>query len=198
MGRTQGDVVNKQSVQQPGHFHAVQFYNDPASLSRMVAGFLAEGFTKGDAAVIIATPDHRLVIERDLRAAGIDVDTVKRLGELVVLDARETLNTFMVDGVPHGSIFKHVLGEVLTQINQTHPECTIRAYGEMVNVLWKDGLEAAAIRLETLWNELATTHDFKLLCGYSMGNFYKGAALEDIKVLHSHVVTDPAATATIN
>ena len=183
---------------QSGHFHAVQFYNDPASLSRMVAGFLAEGFNKGDAAVIIATPEHRLRVEQALRASGIDVDTVKRLGELVVLDARETLNTFMVDGVPHASIFKHVLGEVLAQISRTHPECTIRAYGEMVNVLWKDGLEAAAIRLETLWNELATTHDFKLLCGYSMGNFYKGAALEDITGLQSHLVVDPAATATIN
>ena len=191
--------MSLQANSQPGHFHAVQFYNDPASLSRMVSGFLAEGLKKGDSAVIIATPAHRLLIEQDLRGSDVDVETLKRLGQLVVLDARETLHTFMVDGMPHPSIFKHVLGEVLTQICETNPECTIRAYGEMVNVLWKDGLEAAAIRLETLWNELAATHDFKLLCGYSMGNFYKGAALEDIKGLHSHVVTDMAATAaTIN
>jgi 4-alpha-glucanotransferase len=24
-----------------------------------------------------------------------------------------------------------------------------------------------------LWNRLANTHDFSLLCGYAMGNFYK-------------------------
>jgi hypothetical protein len=59
----------------------------------------------------------------------------------------------------------------------------------MVDLLWKDGLEAAAIRVETLWNQLANSHDFKLLCGYSMGNFYKGAAIEDIKGQHSHLTS---------
>ena len=67
---------------------------------------------------------------------------------------------------------------------------TIRVYGEMVDLLWKDGLEAAAIRLETLWNQLADTHDFNLLCGYSMGNFYKRSALDQIKGQHTHLVAD--------
>jgi hypothetical protein len=67
----------------------------------------------------------------------------------------------------------------------------------MVDLLWKDGLEAAAIRLETLWNELANTHDFKLLCGYSMGNFYKGAALEEIKGYHSHLTSESGEHAPI-
>jgi hypothetical protein len=68
----------------------------------------------------------------------------------------------------------------------------------MVNLLWKDGLEAAAIRLETLWNELANTQQFILLCGYSMGNFYKGAAIEEIKGQHSHLVADSGDAAAIH
>jgi hypothetical protein len=48
-------------------------------------------------------------------------------------------------------------------------ETTIRAYGEMVDLLWKDGRSAASIKLEMLWNRLAGTHDFSLLCGYAMG-----------------------------
>lgn len=85
--------------------------------------------------------------------------------------------------------------------NEPQPQdCTIRAYGEMVNVLWQDGQEAAAIRLEMLWNDLARTRAFKLLCGYSMGNFFKAAAIDDIKAQHSHVVEDKgtAAAVTIN
>jgi hypothetical protein len=62
----------------------------------------------------------------------------------------------------------------------------------MVDVLWQDGLTAAAIRLEMLWNQLAMTHDFSLLCGYSMGSFYKDAGMRDICAQHSHVV--PADT----
>lgn len=181
-----------------GHFHAVQFYQNDASLCGIVAGFLAEGFAKGDPAVVIATPEHRDAIESQLRARVIDVDGLKRIGELVLLDARDTLQTFMVDGTPHANTFKHVAGQVIKQVCAGRENCTVRAYGEMVNLLWKDGLSAAAIRLETLWNELANTHDFKLLCGYSMGNFYKGAAIEDIKGQHSHLVEETGQTATIN
>ena len=171
-----------------GHFHAVQFYQDQASLSSIVGGFMGEGFTQGDPAIMIATPEHRALIEADLSARGFKVAELKRVGDLVVMDARDTLAAFMVDGMPHAGLFKRVAGQVLEHLCRTRPNCVVRAYGEMVNVLWKDGLEAAAIRLETLWNELANTHDFKLLCGYSMGNFYKGAAIDHIKGQHSHLI----------
>ena len=80
---------------------------------------------------------------------------------------------------------------------------TIRAYGEIVDVLWKSGQEVAAIRLEMLWNKLAMTHNFSLLCGYSMGHFYKDASLAAIHDQHSHVVAATGALgdarkATIN
>lgn len=72
----------------------------------------------------------------------------------------------------------------------------IRAYGEMVDVLWKAGQEVAAIRVEMIWNELAATHDFALLCGYSMGSFYKDASLSQISQQHSHVVFGERAVMT--
>lgn len=181
-----------------GHFHAVQFYKDDASLIGIVAGFLAKGLATGDPAVVIATPSHRAALEAELRRRSIGVDELKRLGDLVLLDARQTLATFMVDGMPHAGTFQHVVGQAMNQLCSGRRNCTIHTYGEMVNLLWKDGLEAAAIRLETLWNELANTHDFKLLCGYSMGNFYKGAAIEEIKGMHSHLVERTGETATIN
>jgi hypothetical protein len=43
----------------------------------------------------------------------------------------------------------------------------------MVDLLWRGGQAEAAIRLEVLWNELASTRTFSLLCGYAIGNFYK-------------------------
>lgn len=179
----------------PGHFHAVQFYDDASSLARLVGAFLTDGFLRGDAGVAIATPEHWALIAADLRERAVDVEALKRMGQLVVLDAQATLDAFMVNGLPHAGTFQYVAGQVMDQVCRTQPDRTIRAYGEMVNVLWKDGMEAASIRLEMLWNELAATRDFKLLCGYSMGNFYKGAAVDDIKAQHSHLVeptADPA------
>jgi hypothetical protein len=172
------------------HFHAVQFYSDPDALCRIVDNFIGEGLEQGAAAVLFVTPDHAARIESCLRTRSIDVDALKRLGTLVTVDARATLDVLMMDGMPNPSAFRRTVGAMLTQVRREHGQCAIRAFGEMVDLLWKDGLEAAAIRLETLWNQLADTPDFNLLCGYSMGNYYKGAALDEIKAQHTHLVAD--------
>ena len=180
------------------HFHAVQFYQDDESLVSIVSRFLADGFKQGQPAVVITTPDHRLAIEDALTTYNVDVKRMKQLGDLVLLDARETLETILANGMPHPRLFHHVIGSMFKEVARIHPDRTTRAYGEMVNVLWKDGMTAAAIRLETLWNELAQSHDFKLLCGYSMGNFYKDAAVGEITRQHTHVLADTGEAATIN
>jgi hypothetical protein len=59
----------------------------------------------------------------------------------------------------------------------------------MVDVLWQNGEGDAAIRLEVLWNELARTKAFSLLCGYSVGHFYKDASFDEICAQHSHIVS---------
>ena len=171
-----------------GHFHGVQFYKDADALCRIVGGFVGDSLQQGALALLIATPDHAARIDSCLRTRGIDVDDMKRHGRLVTLDARETLQLFMMDGMPNPGMFTRAMGSALTCLRRGREHCTVRAYGEMVDLLWQSGLEAAAIRLETLWNQLAATHDFKLLCGYSMGNFYKGAAVEEICDQHSHVI----------
>ncbi len=50
-------------------------------------------------------------------------------------------------------------------------------------------MTVAAVQVEMLWNKLAMTREFSLLCGYGMGNFYKDAALQEICDQHSHVVS---------
>jgi MEDS: MEthanogen/methylotroph, DcmR Sensory domain len=173
-----------------GHFHAVRFYKDDDSLCRIVGGFLVEGLTKAEPAVVIATPEHTTAIEECLRKASLDVDELKRFGDVSTLDARGMLATFMADGVPDPDAFRHHVGGAIAHAGRGRERCTIRAYGEMVDLLWKDGLTAAAIQVETLWNQLARAQDFKLLCGYAMGNFYKGSAVDDIKGQHSHLTSE--------
>ncbi len=166
----------------------MQFFNDPDALCRIVGGFVGGGLEQGALALLIATPDHAARIDDCLRARGIDVNGLRRQGTLVTLDAHETLRLFMVDGMPNPGVFRLAMNSVLAQVRRGHEQRTVRAYGEMVDLLWKDGLEAAAIRLETLWNQLSTNREFELLCGYSMGTFYKWAAIADTHD-HSHLVT---------
>jgi len=171
-----------------GPIHGVQFYNDPDALCRIVGGFVGEGLEQGSPALMIATPDHADRIDDCFRDRGIDVDALRRQGYLVTMDARATLQLVMVDGMPNPGAFRRVISSALAKVRRGRDHATIRAYGEMVDLLWKDGLEEAAIRLETLWNQLGSNRELRLLCGYSMGNFYKGTAIADIHDQHSHLI----------
>ncbi len=181
------------------HHHAVQFYGADAELFETVGAFLGDGLQAGQPAIVIATPEHRVAIERELDARHIDVPSARRLGDLVMLDAEETLATFMVDHAPVGSLFRRSVGDVIDQAVRGRMRTPVRAYGEMVDVLWKQGRTEAAIRLEVLWNNLAESHHFSLLCGYAIGNFYKQTEkLKEVCGLHSHVHggADAAASRT--
>ena len=178
----------KNETSASGHFHAVKFYETRESLCRIVAEFLGEGLITQQPALVIATAEHREGIVAELRTRHFDVDGMQAAGDLLLLDASDTLATIMVDGMPDANLFFAYAERAIEQVRGKRQDCTIRAYGELVDVLWKAGQDVAAIRLEILWNKLSMTHDFSLLCGYAMGSFYKDAGLEAIHREHTHVV----------
>ena len=180
-----------------GHFHAVRFYENRESLARIVAEFLGDGFRLGQPGLIIATPEHTGLICETLRARHFDLDALQRTRDLLLLDAREVLERFMLDGMPSAQMFNDALIPTIESAARGRTHRQVRAYGEMVDVLWQEAKYAAAIRLEVLWNQLASTHDFSLLCGYSMGCFYKDAAFEEICDQHTHVVAANGDTAPL-
>jgi hypothetical protein len=180
------------------HHHAVQFYENDSSLFTTVAGFLSQGLIEEHPAVIIATAAHTGAILEQLSGRMIDVDKARGLGELVVLDAHQTLASFMVGDRPDAARFEASIGRVISDLLKGRSNRTlVRAYGEMVDVLWKEGREDAAIQLELLWNGLAGRYGFALLCGYAMGNFFKQTdRLEEVCRQHTHVVPASEVDAT--
>jgi hypothetical protein len=190
-------MMNQATKRGSGHFHAVRFYENKESLCRIVATFLGEGIVAGQPALVIGTREHREAIVQELRGRHFDVDGLQAAGDLLLLDAREALSTFMVDGHPDENRFTTNMVSAIDRLCRGRTDCVIRAYGEMVDLLWKDGSTLAAVQLEMLWNKLAMTHDFSLLCGYGMGNFYKDANVEDICSQHSHVLSAEGAAAPV-
>jgi hypothetical protein len=170
--------------------HAVQFYENDSSLFATVAGFLSQGLVEGHPAILIATAEHTVAILDHLNGRMIDVAKARALGELTVLDARQTLAMFMVDDKPDPVRFESCIGRMIGSLLQGRSErALVRAYGEMVDVLWKDGREDAAIQLELLWNSLAGRYGFALLCGYAMGNFFKQTdRFEEVCSQHTHII----------
>ena len=174
------------------HDHRVQFYEDDEYLASTVADFLAGGLTIGQPAVVIATSAHRESFRAHLASEGFDLDDLMRTGRLTMLDARATLDQFMTDGGPESSRFMSVIGGMIDDRCAGDGEGrVVRLYGEMVDLLWQDGDTDGALRLEELWNEIAETHAFSLLCAYPMANFYKstdGKRFQEICHHHTHVL----------
>jgi hypothetical protein len=179
------------------HRHAVKFYPNEQSLFTTVGGFIGQGLVDNQPAVLIVTRAHRDGILEELAARLIDIKSALRLGELMVLDAHETLDRFMVGDVPQPDAFEQHIGGLIGSLVDRHPEgVLVRAYGEMVDVLWQEGRCDAAIRLEILWNRLASRYGFALLCGYSMEKFHSEIELlEKVCEQHTHVMPpDPPTT----
>ena len=179
------------------HHHAVQFYGDDDSLFTTVAGFLSQGFVDGHPAIVIATKEHREAILEHLRGRLINVEKAQQTASLVVLDAHQTLDMFMENDMPDADRFESSIGKLIGEMLEGREDrVLIRAYGDMVDVLWKKRNTEAAIRLEMLWNRLAQRYGFALLCGYSMDNFHEETkAFEAICREHTHVVAPLAKPA---
>jgi MEDS: MEthanogen/methylotroph, DcmR Sensory domain len=169
--------------------HAVQVYSDLDELAVSVGRFLDAGFRAGEPAVVIVTPGHWDVFRAELERRGGNVDELQAEGLLTCCDAEETLATFMDGDVPSADRFEASVGAILDDVARRYPETTVRAFGEMVDLLFQRGQEAAAIALEEVWNRALETRRFALLCGYELDVFdldTQTSALPEIVRTHTH------------
>ena len=180
----------------PGQ-HVVQFYESDADLISGAGDYLSDGAHAGAVGIVIASAAHREAFEAHLREAGVDVDGARADGTLVLLDAGETLVRFMRDDRVDRDAFFDVVGGVVHAAAATGRP--VRAFGEMVALLWEAGDVIGAIDLETFWNELATEVGFSLYCAYhgrSVAGHEHADALEHVCQLHSAVVSAPPVETT--
>lgn len=155
--------------------HVVQFYRTDEFLTAAVVDYLAAGLSIGQPAIVIATEPHRRAFVHALRARGLDTEEILGEREVVWLDARETLSAFMENGRPNRDLFMSTAGRVFDKLLRRRSYLIVRAYGEMVDLLWRDGNIDGAIALEELWNELATHYSFSVLCAYAVDDRLKEA-----------------------
>ena len=167
-------------------FHGVYFYEDAPSLSRTVASFIGEGLVAGQPAVLIATASHSAAIREQLTAMGVDAEGRIEQGDLLMLNADKVLNCFMVDELPNAGRFEDTMNPIIDRAAGSRKRM-VRAYGEMVDVLWRNDQQAGAVSLEILWNQLIARRKCSLLCGYSLDAVGKGGGYDRICDQHSHV-----------
>lgn len=169
--------------------HFAQFYDTEAFLLESLSGFVRNGLKDGDAVIVVATEGHRRCLDSILETQGVDIAGARAEGLYQTLDAADLLAQLMESGTVSAQRFDTFVGGVIhATAEKGRP---VRAFGEMVALLWAEQRYEEAIRLEGLWNELRKTQPFLLFCAYPMGGFGHDALavpLMDVCMQHSAVI----------
>ena len=175
--------------------HDVQFYESDDFLFGSVADYLATGVRLGQPIVVIATVAHRNGYREAMRARGANPDDLTEGRDVAWLDARDTLSAFMEGGKPNAELFDLTVGRVFESLRRNRRYVMIRAHGEMVDILWREGKADAALALEKLWNELAARHSFSLLCTYARQSLASAARVDGVdRICGCHARVLPSET----
>ena len=169
--------------------HVVQIYGDDRVFIDGLEGFVGNALREGEGAIVIATASHLEALDARMRRRGVNVERARAEHRYVDRVAEETLERFMVDGFPDEMLFRQCVGELLALARGAENR-SVRAFGEMVAILWARGRTAATLQLEAMWTRLCEAHQFPLFCAYPREGFTRNAteSIVDICRAHSKVV----------
>lgn len=170
--------------------HSVQIYVDSQSFLDALEGFASGGLRRGESVVVIATEKHRLALERKLARRGYNLEQAKRNNRLIVLDAAATLRQFVDDGRLDLEKFYDWTNGLISQVRGNGRP--VRAFGEMVALLWEQGAHEATLQLEAIWAELCERENLCVFCAYPRSSFTDAHrdSLQTICAHHARVIPD--------
>lgn len=168
--------------------HVVQIYENEQVFLSTLEGFAGSGILSGDSVIIIATQEHLQHLNHRLECQGFDVGRLVKEEQYFPLDADGTLAKFMVNNWPDEKLFEETITQLIARAAKNDRK--IRAFGEMVAVLWKGGLNGATVRLEHLWCQLHEQKQFSLYCAYPKNGFTQDSSqsIDTICKAHSRII----------
>lgn len=164
--------------------HVVQIYESEESFLELLAGFVDSGIASGDCTILIATSSHIEVLEKRLEESGYSVSYLKSERLYVPVEASTLLTQFMINDWPDENLFKREV-EKLIRIAKADGR-RVRAFGEMVALLWAEGKVGATVRLEQLWNRFCESEAFCLFCAYPERGFTQDASASLMHICSAH------------
>lgn len=170
--------------------HSVQIYADYQSFLDALEGFASGGLRAGESVIVIATEKHRRALDRKLARRGYDLRQAKLDNRYIAVDAEATLSQFMVDGRVDSERFNACVMDLFSRARGNGRR--VRAFGEMVAILWEQGDSASTIQLESLWNDFCARVALCLFCAYPRSGFTDANqdSMTTICAHHSRVIPE--------
>jgi DNA-binding NarL/FixJ family response regulator len=169
-----GHKVASFSGPEAPHRHEVLFYSEDAVFLDSLTNFIAVALEAGDVAVAIATESHHDGLIQRLKARGVDIDGAIREGTYIPSNAAKSLSTFMVNDMPDSDQFFEVVGGLIRAAARAskREHRRVAACGEIGPFLWAEGKADAAVRLEQITEQFASTYGVDIFCAYPLSSFH--------------------------
>jgi uncharacterized protein YhfF len=152
-------------------------------------GFARSGLRTGNGAISLATEGKRRALAGRLRTRGYDLDLARAEDGYIPIDVADALSTFIINGQREDARFNPLVTDLMMRANGN--ERRVRAFGEMVALLWSQGNSRATVALYELWNKRFEEGAFRLFCAYPHGDFSLDAVASIAKNLLSTFKSHP-------
>lgn len=151
--------------------HVVQIYRDPAFQAKAVATWTGAALRDGGGAVLLCMPESAARILPELRREGFDPDALAAAGRLAILDADAVLGRCAKGGTLNVPRFRKEIQAAIAGARAAGAKgVEVRAWGELVSLLWEREDRPMAREVELIWNEIARAEGIRLLCSYRLDN----------------------------
>jgi hypothetical protein len=164
--------------------HVVQLYDNESAFLHTLEGFVGSGLAGEEGVIVIASSVHIKALNARLEARGCNVEVLVREMKYFPLDATKVLARFMVNGWPDEALFFDTVNELCDKARIANKR--IRAFGEMVAILWQQGNYAATVHLEHLWNKFCSSNAMCLYCAYPKAGSTDDPANSMLQICKTH------------
>ncbi|PSJ16056.1 MEDS domain-containing protein [Nitrosomonas supralitoralis] len=172
----------------PRH-HIVQVCENEISQADILTDFIKDGLLKGEAVIVIVNIVLRKTIISKLSLAGLHLQNFKDNSQIKFLDTDFLISSLFIDGAIEKQTFHKLCALPLYEAQLKFRKA--RAFGDLVDVLWKNGQQVAALMLEEMFNNLYNREKVAILCIYLLNSLDSNnleGALERICKYHTHSI----------
>lgn len=184
-------VDKKQAwLRSPSCDHFVEYYPYDKVLMESLETYVLEGLIRNESCLVIATKHHLDALEASLSDQGIDCVAAKAHNQYRTLDAEAILKELMPVDKISSVKFESLIGATLVEMSASGQK--IRAFGEIVALLWQRNKLDALLELEELWNQMQLKYEFSLFCAYPQIHFDRSVHRSVLdQISHAHCLAAP-------
>lgn len=148
--------------------HIVQLYKEERDLVESVTRYALDALRYEHALLFFATRDHCHMFRAKLAEHGVRIDKAVAKGQVAFIAIEDIMTDFMRGAEPDDVVFERLVNAILDHAERDERFHHVHVFGEIVNVLWRDGNKTGTLLVEELWNRLRLKRPFTLYCGFQV------------------------------